>query len=97
MSLDDTRMSISSDDYNRSMNVSVSNTNIPINKGSSTKKCIFGIIIVGCLILSILIALDVISLKKIMGKDKENRVGLQVNKEKIKRENKENVQQEKKI
>ena len=96
MSLDESRMSISSDDYyNRSSGIS--NTNIPANRGSNTKKCIFGIIILACLILSILIALDVISLRKILGTNTENKINLQVQnqinqeiKEKIKKENKEN-------
>ena len=100
MSLDETRMSISSDDFNRSISSS-SVTNVPIKKGNNTKKCIFGIVIVGCLLLSILIALDVISIKKIMGTNQENKINLQVKnqlnqEENIKRENQEDAPQEKK-
>ena len=62
MSFDESRMSISSDDFNRASGVS--NSNEPVKKGCSTKKCIIAIIILACLILSILIALDVISLKE---------------------------------
>ena len=64
MSFDESRMSISSDDFNRASGVS--NSNEPVKKGCSTKKCIIAIIILACLILSILIALDVISLKEII-------------------------------
>ncbi len=62
ISIDESRrMSISSDD----MNGHVPRVNNQIESGS-TKKCIFGIIILGCLVLSILIALDVVSLKEII-------------------------------
>ena len=100
MSLDETRMSISSDDFNRSISSS-SVTNVPIKKGNNAKKCIFGIVIVGCLLLSILIALDVISIKKIMGTNQENKINLQVKnqlnqEENIKRENQEMLHKKKK-
>ena len=62
ISIDESRrMSISSDD----MNGHVPRVNNQIESGS-TKKCIFGIIILYCLVLSILIALDVIYLKEII-------------------------------
>ena len=65
---DESKMSISSDDMNPVMHTTEK------TKSRCTKKCLFGIIILGCLILSILIALDVISLKKILhpGSDTKN-------------------------
>ena len=64
INFDNSRMSISSDDMNISSSIS-SEPNDRVDTGS-TRKCLFGIIILGCLILSILIALDVISLKEII-------------------------------
>ena len=65
---DESKMSISSDDMYPVMHTTEK------TKSRCTKKCLFGIIILGCLILSILIALDVISLKKILhpGSDTKN-------------------------
>ena len=100
MSYDETRMSISSDDYNRGS--SVSSSNQPINKGGrSYKKCIFAVVILASLILSILIALDVISIKKILGRDQENKPNLKAQnqvsqeniKEKIKKSKKYNEEE----
>ena len=100
MSYDETRMSISSDDYNRG--TSVSSSNQPINKGGrSYKKCIFAVVILASLILSILIALDVISIKKILGRDQENKPNLKAQnqvsqeniKEKIKKSKKYNEEE----
>ena len=64
INFDKSRMSISSDDMNMSSSVSYE-SNDRVDSGS-TRKCLFGIIILGCLVLSILIALDVISLKQII-------------------------------
>ena len=74
---DESKMSISSDDMNP-----VERTQEKVHS-RCTKKCLIGIIVLGCLILSILIALDVISLKKIInirGSDtkKQNKQNLQV-------------------
>ena len=97
MSFDESRMSISSDDFNRASGVS--NSNEPVKKGCSTKKCIIAIIILACLILSILIALDVISLKKILGTNDENKTKLkiqnQVNQEIKKRTKKSKIKKDK--
>jgi hypothetical protein len=61
-------MSISSDDMKLSSSISSvsSDSNIERLDTGSTKKCLFGIILLGCLVLTILIALDVISLKEIV-------------------------------
>ena len=100
MSSDDTRMSISSDDYNRGS--SISSSNGPINKeGKSYKKCIFAVVVLAVLILSILIALDVISIKKILGTEQENKPNLKAQnqvsqeqiKEKIKKLKKDNEEE----
>ena len=64
INFDKSRMSISSDDMNMSSSISYE-SNDRVDSGS-TRKCLFGIIILGCLVLSILIALDVISLKQII-------------------------------
>ena len=64
INFDKSRMSISSDDMNMSSSVSYE-SNDRVDSGS-TRKCLIGIIILGCLVLSILIALDVISLKQII-------------------------------
>ena len=62
---DQSKMSVSSDDLNNISSVSSGDINERLDTGS-TRKCLFGIIILGCLVLSILIALDVISLKEII-------------------------------